>query len=119
MFRRLSRLHVLRSALALAFVAGFLATPAGIAHAGAVDHDPCDASPLGLDPASPRIEPQAAGGGHGHCFTCHWFQSLRSALTAAGAAIPDAGAASPISPDAPFLSATSDGATAGARAPPA
>jgi hypothetical protein len=119
MFQRLSRLHVLRSALALAFIAGFLATPAGIAHAGARGHDPCDASRLGRDPASPRIEPLAAGDGHGHCFTCHWFQSLRSALTAAGVAIPDAGAASPLSPDAHFCSATSDSACAGARAPPA
>ena len=119
MFRRLSRLHVLRSALALAFVAGFLATPAGIAHGGAVDHDPCDASPLGLDPASPRIEPQAAGGGHGHCFTCHWFQSLRSALVAAGAVVPDAGPASPCAPDTPSFVPACAGASAGARAPPA
>jgi hypothetical protein len=118
MFQRPSRLHVLRTALALALVAGFLATPVGIAHPGRVDHDACNAV-LGQDPQSPRMRPSAAPDAHGHCFTCHWFQSLRSALVAAGVAVADAGAASPCAPDAPSLVAACAGASAGARAPPA
>jgi hypothetical protein len=119
MFQRLSRLHVLRTALALALVAGFLATPVGIAHAGRVDHDLCDALLLGQDPQSSRMGPSAGLDGHGHCFTCHWFQSLRSALVAAGVAVSDAGAASPCHPSPPSLVAACAGASAGARAPPA
>jgi hypothetical protein len=56
---------------------------------------------------------------HQHCFTCHWLQSLRSALIATGVEVPDAGAASPCAPDAPSLVAACAGASAGARAPPA
>jgi len=119
MFQGLSRLHVLQTAIALALVAGFLATPVGIAHAGRVDHDPCDALLLGQDPGSPRMEPSAGLDGHGHCFTCHWFQSLRSALVAAGAVVPDAGPASPCAPDTPSFVPACAGASAGARAPPA
>jgi hypothetical protein len=119
MFQRLSQLHVLRTALALALIAGFLATPVGIAHAGRADHDPCDALLLGQDPGSPRMEPAAGRDGHGHCFTCHWFQSLRSALAATGVAIPDAGADGPFAPDAPSFAAACANASAGARAPPA
>jgi hypothetical protein len=119
MFTELSRLHVVRSAFALALVAGFLGTPIGIAHAGGPAHDPCDALVIGQDPASPRVSPPAGLGGHRHCFTCHWFQSLRSALVAAGAVVSDAGAASPCAPDAPSLVAACAGASAGARAPPA
>jgi hypothetical protein len=119
MFQRLSRLHVLRTSLALALVAGFLATPAGIAHVGRVGHDSCDALLLGQDPGSSRMRPSGGPDAHGHCFTCHWFQSLRSALVASAVVVADAGAASPCAPDAPFLFAACAGASAGARAPPA
>lgn len=119
MFQRLSRLHVFRTALALTLVAGFLATPMGIAHAGRMGHDQCDASRPGKDPGTPGLTPSAGLSGHGHCFTCHWFQSLRSALVAAGVVVSDASAASPCAPDAPSLVAACAGASAGARAPPA
>jgi hypothetical protein len=119
MLQRLSRLHVTRTALALALVAGFLATSAGIAHAGRADYDPCDTRLLRQDPVGPRMESSAGVNGHGHCFTCHWFRSLRSALVAETVVLPDAGEAGPMAPDAPAFVAACAGASAGARAPPA
>ena len=82
MFLTISRLYVLRTALALALLAGFLATPIGIAHAFHAGPDPCDAPFLSQDPDSARLDPSGGREGHGHGFTCHWLQSLRSALVA-------------------------------------
>lgn len=119
MVTRLWRLHVLRSALALALVAGFLATPAGIAHVGAEHHDPCDAGLLTQDPAGPRVRPSAGFDAHGHCFTCHWFQSLRSSLAEPLIAVPSEGAASPLASEAPSFAAAAESLSTDARAPPA
>jgi len=120
MGQQFRRLHVLRSALALALIAGFLATPVGIAHPGARDHDPCDAPTPGQGPAGPRMVPSAGLDAHGHCFTCHWFRNLRSALAAAAAiAIPDASAISPFVAVAPCFVAAGESLSTGARAPPA
>jgi hypothetical protein len=119
MGQRLRRLHVLRSALALALIAGFLATPVGIAHPGLPDHDPCDAPTPGQGPAGPRMAPSAGLDAHGHCFTCHWFRSLRSALAAAAIAIPDASAISPFVAVGHCFVAAGESLSAGARAPPA
>jgi len=119
MFTRLWRLHVLRAALALALIAGFLATPIAISHAGLLSHDPCDAQKGGPDPAAPRLTDSNGPHAHGHCFTCHWFRSLRTALVSAGVNVPKAGAAGLLLGDAPLVVATAAGPTAGARAPPA
>ncbi|MFO7695242.1 MAG: hypothetical protein R6V57_19315 [Vicinamibacterales bacterium] len=119
MYQRLSRLHVVRSALALALLAGFLATPLGIAHAFDAAPVQCDALLLVQDPEGPGVEPSGTRNGHGHCFTCHWFQSLRSALVAELLAVPDAGASRPFSADVPTGIAASASLPAGARAPPA
>jgi hypothetical protein len=119
MYQRLLRPHVLRSALALALLAGFLATPLGIAHSFHAGSDPCDVSLLSQGPDSPRVEPSGGRSGHGHCFTCHWFQSLRSALIAEGVIVPDAGADRPFASGAPCGTAVRASLTAGARAPPA
>ena len=119
MYQRLSRLHVLRSALAMALLAGFLATPLGIAHAFHAGPDQCDASLQGQDPDGRLTAQSGKRNGPGHCFTCHWFQSLRSALVAERVIVPDAGAARPFSADVPSYIAASAGLPAGARAPPA
>lgn len=119
MYQWLLRLHVLRSALALALLAGFVATPLGIAHAFDAGPDPCDAPLLSQDPDGPRAEPSGGRSGHGHCFTCHWFQSLRSALVAEGVIVPDAGASRPFASGASCSTAVSASLPAGARAPPA
>jgi hypothetical protein len=119
MFTRLWRLNVLRPALALALVAGFLATPFGIAHAGRLAHDPCDAQQTPPDPAAPRMAPADAQHAHGHCFTCHWFRSLRTALVSAGVNVPEAGPAGLLLGEAPIVVAAAPGPIAGARAPPA
>lgn len=119
MFTRSWRLHVVRPALALALVAGFLATPFGIAHAGRLAHDPCDVQQTPLDPAAPRLAPAAAQHAHGHCFTCHWFQSLRTALIASGVDVPEAVPAGLLHAEAPLFAAAYAGPIAGARAPPA
>ena len=119
MYQRLSRLHVLRSALALALLAGFLGTPLGIAHALGAGHDLCDAPLPGQDPDGPRMETSGGRSGHGHCFTCHWFQNLRSALIAERVIVPDAGAARPFSADAPSGVNACTSLPAGARGPPA
>jgi hypothetical protein len=118
MFTRLWRLNVLRPALALALVAGFLGTPFGIAHAGRLAHDPCDAQQAPLDPAAPRLAPADARHAHGHCFTCHWFQSLRTALVSCGVDVPQAVPAGLLHPDAPLFAAAFANPIAGARAPP-
>ena len=119
MFRRILRLRVLKTALSLALAAGFLATPAGIAHAGRAHLDPCDARVEGRDPGASRMGSAAGPDGHGHCFTCHWFRSLRSALVAAAVAVPDAGPPTPCTPAAPAATAARPAAPTGARAPPA
>lgn len=119
MYRRISRLHVFRTALALALLAGFLATPLGIAHAGHAEPESSDAPLLRQDPDGPRMESSGRRDGHGRCFTCHWFQGLRSALVSACVAIPEAGEASPFSIDGPFVVAAGASLPSGARAPPA
>jgi hypothetical protein len=119
MFTRLWRLHVLRPALALALVAGFLATPLAISHAGRLSHDPCDAQESGLDPAAPRMASSEGPHAHGHCFTCHWFRSLRAALVSASVNVPEAGPAGLLLGEAPIVVAAAPGPIAGARAPPA
>jgi hypothetical protein len=119
MDQRLLRLHMLRTALALALVAGFLATPAGLAHVGLPGHDPCDALLLGQDPGTPGLTPSAGLNGHGHCFTCHWFQSLRSALVAQGVVIAATCTVGPFTPDARCSVEANASLPTAARAPPA
>jgi hypothetical protein len=119
MFTRSWRLHVLRPTLALALVAGFLATPVAISHAGRLSHDPCDAQESTPDPAAPRLAPSNGPHAHGHCFTCHWFRSLRTALVSAGVNVPEAGPAGLLLGEAPIVVAAAPGPIAGARAPPA
>jgi hypothetical protein len=119
MFTRPWRLHVLRPALALALVAGFLATPVAISHAGRLSHDPCDAQGPAPDPAAPRLAASAGPDAHGHCFTCHWFQSLRTALVAGGIDVPEAAPAGLLRGETPLFAVSASGHIAGARAPPA
>ena len=119
MFTRLWRLHVLRPALALALVAGFLATPVAISHAGLLAHDPCDAPGAAPDPAAPRMGAPDGAHAHGHCFTCHWFRSLRSALVAAGVDVPETGPAVLLRAETVLFAVNAAGPAAGARAPPA
>jgi hypothetical protein len=119
MLRRLWRLHVFRSALALALVAGFLATPVAISHAGLLAHDPCDARGTAPDSAAPRLASPDGRHTHGHCFTCHWFRSLRSAQVSHGVDVPEAGPAVQFRIETVLVVATAAGPTAGARAPPA
>jgi hypothetical protein len=119
MLTRLWRLHVFRSALALALVAGFLATPVAISHAGRLAHDPCDAQEGGPDPSAPRLTDFDGPHAHGHCFTCHWFRSLRSAQVSDGVDVPETGPAVQFWIETVLVVATAAGPTAGARAPPA
>ena len=119
MLTQLWRLHVVRSALALALVAGFLSTPVAISHAGLLAHDPCDAQGTAPDPAAPRLAAPDGRQTHGHCFTCHWFRSLRSALVSDGVDVPETGPAVQFWIEAVLVVATAAGPAAGARAPPA
>ncbi|MFH1833735.1 MAG: hypothetical protein ABH877_01815, partial [bacterium] len=77
-------IRLLRAGVALGLVAGFLGTPVGLAHSGDMQHDPCD----GMSGSSPaayadaeRLSPALTVSAHGHCFTCHWFQSFRTSFT--------------------------------------
>jgi hypothetical protein len=119
MFTRSWRRHVLRPALALALIAGFLATPVAISHAGLVAHDSCDTQESGPDPALPRLASSDGPHAHGHCFTCHWFRSLRTALVSAGVNVPEADPAGLLLGEALIVVAAAPGPIAGARAPPA
>jgi len=119
MFRPILRLHVLKAAIALALAAGFLASPAGIPHGGRAHLDPCDAPMQDRDPEGARMGSAAGPDGHGHCFSCHWFRSLRSALVAEAVAVPDSGPAALCVPALPAAAAVRAAAPTGARAPPA
>lgn len=75
-------LQFVRAGVALGLVAGFLATPVGLAHPGAMQHDDAGARVFAAAPDAGGRHLTAApdAESHGHCFTCHWFQSLRTAF---------------------------------------
>jgi len=88
MFRRL---------LALGLVAGFLATPIGIAHIGIEGVDPCDHS-AAPGHGSLRVVQGTSDVSAQHCLTCHWFQSLRGSDVPSLAVVAEATTVSVIEP---------------------
>lgn len=74
----------LRASIALGLIAGFLGTPIGLAHPGDMQHGPCDGIPSPRSEAGTlpeRLSSAVTVTAHGHCFTCHWFQSFRTSFT--------------------------------------
>jgi hypothetical protein len=76
-----SWIRFLRASVALGLVAGFLGTPVGLAHPGDMQHGPWDGIPGPGPEAGTRLSSAVTVTSHGHCFTCHWFQSFRTSFT--------------------------------------
>ncbi|MEW5982674.1 MAG: hypothetical protein AB1806_09925 [Acidobacteriota bacterium] len=75
-------LQFFRASVAFGLVAGLLATPVGLAHPGAMQHDACDhLSAPAAGSEGGRLAAARRATSRGHCFTCHWFQAFRTSFT--------------------------------------
>lgn len=106
-------------AVAISLALGVLATPVGIAHLD-VRRDVCEApSPWADRDTGDRIAATTSAGLHDHCFTCHWLQSFRSTLLAAGIVLETGQGISPLPANAAIARERLVRVSVPARAPPA